>query len=53
MHPSKGETYYLRMLLIHIRKPTSFNDLKLIDGYLCAIFREIADKLDDYKMNIR
>ena len=29
--PSAGDLFYLRMLLLHIRGPTSFDDLKRIN----------------------
>ena len=43
-HPTEGERYYLRMLLMHIPKPTSFNDLKTFNGENCHTFQEAAEK---------
>ncbi|KAF2894123.1 hypothetical protein ILUMI_12050 [Ignelater luminosus] len=34
------ELYYLRLLLLHVRGATSFNDLRTVDGYLCSNFQE-------------
>ena len=48
-HPTEGERYYLRMLLMHIPKPTSFNDLKIFNGEICHTFREAAEKKVYYK----
>ena len=42
-HPSEGERYYLRILLMHVRKPTSFTDLRTVNGRVCASFHEAAD----------
>lgn len=42
---SDGDKYYLRMLLCHVRGPTSFNALKTVNGLRCATFREAADRL--------
>ncbi|XP_042208656.1 uncharacterized protein LOC121856919 [Homarus americanus] len=37
--PRVGECYFLR-LLNEVRGPTSFQDLKIVDGILCTTFRE-------------
>lgn len=38
--PSQGERYYLRLLLINLLGPTSFEDLFTFDGIRCATFQE-------------
>ncbi|XP_074299006.1 uncharacterized protein LOC141630009 [Silene latifolia] len=38
--PAEGERYFLRLLLLHIRGPTSFEDLKTVNGYKCATFQK-------------
>ncbi|XP_021740135.1 uncharacterized protein LOC110706525 [Chenopodium quinoa] len=43
--PSKGERYFLRLLLINVRGPKSFEDLRTVNGHLCATFQEAALKL--------
>lgn len=45
IHPNNAECYYLRLLLHHVRGPTSFNDLRTINGYLCNCFREACENL--------
>ncbi|XP_074291653.1 uncharacterized protein LOC141618442 [Silene latifolia] len=40
--PAEGERFFLRLLLLHIRGPTSFEYLKTVDGYVCATFQEAA-----------
>ncbi|KAK2988461.1 hypothetical protein RJ640_007491 [Escallonia rubra] len=40
--PTEGERYYLRMLLLHVRGPTSFNGLKTVDGAFYSSFRAVA-----------
>ncbi|XP_055918607.1 uncharacterized protein LOC129950708 [Eupeodes corollae] len=32
VHPSQSDCFYLRILLHHVRGPTSFQDLKTVDG---------------------
>lgn len=38
--PSAGELYYLRILLGHSRGPTSFDDIKTVNGNIYSTFRE-------------
>ncbi|XP_027093632.1 uncharacterized protein [Coffea arabica] len=45
VHPSEGERYCLRLLLKHVKKPTSFHDLKVINGKIATSFREAAEFL--------
>ncbi|XP_073130774.1 uncharacterized protein [Henckelia pumila] len=44
-HPTDGKKFYLKLLLMHIRKPTSFKDLQTINGVTYATFREAAQIL--------
>lgn len=41
-NPIEGERYYLRLLLNHVRGPTSFEDLKTIGGVVASTFHEVA-----------
>lgn len=43
--PTKGERYFLRLLLLNVRGPKSFKDLLIVYGYRCATFQEAAIKL--------
>src|ERR1043165_9077961 len=43
--PSKGERYYLRILLTHIKGATSFDDLKTVNGHTCNSFKEACIRL--------
>ncbi|XP_031116894.1 uncharacterized protein LOC116020565 [Ipomoea triloba] len=45
VNPTEGERYYLRMLLMNVRAPTSFESLKTINGYFAETFREAVEKL--------
>lgn len=40
-----GEKYFLRLLLFNVRGPTSFTDLRTVDGVVCNSFRDAAEKL--------
>lgn len=40
VHPNNGECFYLRLLLVNVRGPTSFESLRTVDGELCATYRE-------------
>ena len=40
VQPSKGERYYLRILLTHVKGDTNFDDLKSVNGYSCRSFKE-------------
>ena len=41
-NPIKGERYYLRLLLNHVRGPISFEELKTIGGVIASTFHEVA-----------
>ncbi|KAG5565565.1 hypothetical protein RHGRI_001468 [Rhododendron griersonianum] len=42
INPSQGELYYLRLLLNHIRCPTSFSYLRTVGGKTYSTYREAA-----------
>ncbi|GFR15496.1 ATP-dependent DNA helicase [Trichonephila clavata] len=46
VNPNNGECFYLRLLLINVRGPTSFQELKTVNGHMCATFREACQKLN-------
>ncbi|XP_073138699.1 uncharacterized protein [Henckelia pumila] len=39
-NPIEGERYYLRLLLLHVRGPTSYDDLLTVGTTLCSTFKE-------------
>nr|XP_027108614.1 uncharacterized protein LOC113728258 [Coffea arabica] len=41
-NPSEGDRYFLRLLLVNVKGPTSFDHLKIIDGQYAASFQEAA-----------
>lgn len=43
-HPTEGERYYLRLLLMNIRGPKSYEDLHRVNGKCYDTFREAAEK---------
>ena len=45
VEPREGERYYLRLLLIHIPGPMSFDDLLMVRGHKTASFREACLEL--------
>ncbi|XP_027184316.1 uncharacterized protein LOC113782642 [Coffea eugenioides] len=40
--PMEGERYFLRLLLTHVNNPTSFDDLRTINGAYVHTFRETS-----------
>ena len=40
VHPNNFECFFLRLLLHTVRGPTSFEDLRSVNGHICATFRE-------------
>nr|GMD12780.1 ATP-dependent DNA helicase PIF1-like [Ipomoea batatas] len=45
INPTKGERYYLRLLLMNVRAPTSFGCLRTVNGQITSSFRDAAEKL--------
>ena len=43
--PKEGERYYIRTLLLHRRGPTSYADLRTVDGILHATYKEVCQAL--------
>ncbi|XP_075076285.1 uncharacterized protein LOC142162952 [Nicotiana tabacum] len=43
-HPTEGERYYLRLLLMNVRGPKSYKYLLTVNGICCDTFRESAEK---------
>ncbi|KAH0650144.1 hypothetical protein KY284_030056 [Solanum tuberosum] len=43
-HPTERERYYLRLLLMNIRGPKSYEDLRTVSGRYYNTFREAAEK---------
>lgn len=41
---TEGKMYYLRLLLNHVRGPTSFNYLLTVNGNICFTFNEVAQR---------
>ncbi|XP_073301543.1 uncharacterized protein [Primulina huaijiensis] len=41
-NPIEGERYYLRLLLLHVRGPRSFDDLLTANRHTCFLFKEAA-----------
>lgn len=45
IHPSQAECFYLRLLLVHVRGPTSFLNLKTVNGQVCFTYRQACEEL--------
>lgn len=45
VHPNNDECYYLRLLLVSVRGPTSFQHLRTVNGHLCSTYREACQLL--------
>ncbi|GAA0154063.1 hypothetical protein LIER_12151 [Lithospermum erythrorhizon] len=44
VYPYHGELFFERILLNHLRGPTSFEDLRAIDDEVCATFKEAVER---------
>ncbi|XP_076945410.1 uncharacterized protein LOC143616478 [Bidens hawaiensis] len=44
--PAFNEAYYLRILLNTVRDPTFFEDIRTVDGEVCATYRDACYKRD-------
>lgn len=43
--PSNIECFYLRLLLVNVRGPKSFQDLRTVDGHVCDTYRDACQRL--------
>ncbi|GFW55327.1 ATP-dependent DNA helicase [Trichonephila clavipes] len=46
VHPNNTECFYLRLLLINIHGPISFQDLRTVNDQLCATYRQACQELN-------
>ncbi|GFS85135.1 ATP-dependent DNA helicase [Trichonephila clavipes] len=46
VHPNNTECFYLILLLINIRGPISFQDLRTVNGQLCTTYRQACQELN-------
>ncbi|XP_017494024.1 PREDICTED: uncharacterized protein LOC108382137, partial [Rhagoletis zephyria] len=46
VYPNNTECFYVRLLLINVRGPTSFQDLRAVNGQLCATYRQACQELN-------
>lgn len=45
VHPSNDECFCLRLLIINVRGPTSFENIRTVDGVLCTTYREVCQRM--------
>ncbi|XP_036345359.1 uncharacterized protein LOC118754555 [Rhagoletis pomonella] len=45
VHPKNDECFSLRLLLVNVRGPTSFQSLRTVNGLVCPTFRAACQKL--------
>ena len=46
INPAAGELYFLRMLLFHVKEPTSYEDLLILpSGKVCETYKQVAMEL--------
>ena len=45
LNKKSSELFHLRLLLLNVKGPTSFEDLRTVDGQLCGTFQEATVKL--------
>jgi len=46
IYPNNSECYYLRLLLINVRRPTFFKELRIIHRQICDTYREAYKNLN-------
>ncbi|XP_066428603.1 uncharacterized protein [Eleutherodactylus coqui] len=46
VHPNNQECFYLRLLLVNMRGPKSFQELRTVNGEVCATYREACQQLN-------
>jgi hypothetical protein len=43
IHPNNSDCFYLRLQLVNIRNPTSFGNLRTVNGYVCQTYHEACN----------
>lgn len=46
VHPNNAECYYLRLLLVNVHGPTSFQNLRTVNNNTCTTYREACQLLN-------
>lgn len=46
VHPNNAKFFYLRMLLQVLKRPTSFEVLRIIEGEVCSTYFQACQKLE-------
>lgn len=44
MSSPEDEKYYLRLLMHHVKKATSYEDMITVEGKKCVSFREVCSR---------
>lgn len=48
-HPEEGARFYIRRLLVHVKGPTSFKDVRTVKKELCALLKKACIKFGSLK----
>uniref|UniRef100_A0A8D8T3L0 ATP-dependent DNA helicase n=1 Tax=Cacopsylla melanoneura TaxID=428564 RepID=A0A8D8T3L0_9HEMI len=46
VHPNNDECFYLRLLLVNVHGPKSFQDIRTVNGETCVTYRDACQRLE-------
>jgi hypothetical protein len=46
VHPKNDECFFLRLSLVNVRGPTSYESLRTVNGMVCSTFRAARQELN-------